>query len=241
MPERAHPENLSDADYPFREPLVESEVGGRDRNWIQEFENNPRFVVRINEVRDHESAVEIRAAFDELKQYGIRVPVRFVEAQAGATRRLYSVVDKITGSSPAAAQFEVGEKSMAREKFKRYFAGLFQYHFEKFKNKKPYLCDLTRASQFVYGTRPQTAEKDIYLVDIDYIISDDRFTMFGPKGLPKQISLMKLIEDKLDQPFLTARKILADFYTFAVDATATDPPDSSQKKSLTRFATAIKT
>lgn len=173
--------------------MVRSEHSG-NRDTLLRFRDDKRFVIREVGISVDDCA-KIKKLYDELKKYGIEVPVNFVVAEkndkarqyyksigvTSGTKGLYAIVDNIEWA-------DVGDPEI-KQKFEKETIDLYRkiisYYEDKMKAKEYYLLDIGSWEQYVYGRKAGDEEDYIYLVDV------------GGEYTKDPLQLMILLETKL--------------------------------------------
>lgn len=149
----------------FREKLKPSRHAEKNLSprKLLEFEKDDRFVVRLIGYKDAlELADKAKVLFDELRSYGINIPVNFVVAQdEDSVPCLWAIADRITPDNTAA-------NSVREREFSALLHCILKYFQDKLGTDRVFLQDVVRdESQYVFGTRPGEAHPRWYLVDVD--------------------------------------------------------------------------
>ncbi len=207
---------------PFRDRLVENTVSiyhvGREK--LYELERDPSKVVRVEtfedllkrygESRDLADLVELaataRRAFEEFGDvYGVEVPVSLVVGKDPKDRdAIYAVTDKIEG-----VNLDAAPPAEFKERAEALYEMLARYHADKWASGEPFLVDVDRLSQYVYG-RPYGASESepekVYLVDTDIKVLEG--TGFVYRVLPHFAQQLVQVERHYGVRFERAREII---------------------------------
>lgn len=122
-----------------------------------------------------EDYVRAREIFSEIRsRYGIAVPEMRMVALAKTSEltksgdvdggKMFTIVDDIEGKSLYETRCLPQE---AAPQFERFFEKLIRYIIDSYAEKKPFLWDIDRAKQYVYGRKKEDKDNEIYLVDVD--------------------------------------------------------------------------
>jgi hypothetical protein len=190
---------------PFKDTLIENTVSvyhvGKEK--LYAFENDPSKVVRVetfqalqkrygwppnmerNElVREITTLVrEGRGLFNELTQeYGIPAPVSFlIGKDPSGHDAVYAITEKIVGKNLDALEPTPALAARVEALYEK----LAEYHADKWASGDPFLVDIDRIDQFVYGrSYDGTSDKEpeqIYLVDTD-------LRLFQGAGFARQLT-----------------------------------------------------
>lgn len=108
--------------------------------------------------------------FDELREYGIRIPVTFVvadmraEQHSSPTEEVFAIVDNVERAQ--VSKGEVGRAFFAMR------SALLRYYTDKFEKRTSFLSDLRPRTQYVYGRTDENADNTLYLVDVEPFINN---------------------------------------------------------------------
>lgn len=160
---------------PFKDGLGEI-VYKRSSKQINELPGIPGKVVRSRDienirdsrVKDYKQAAEL---FKELETvYGIKsVKADLVVGKnERGIKTMFQVVDNINGLD---LERNICLPLEAQEKVDSFFSNLAFYLADKFNKHEPFLRDITKSEQVVYGSKHGEAEKDLYIVDVDPYVS----------------------------------------------------------------------
>ncbi len=128
-----------------------------------------------------EKALIIKKLFQELENYGIEAPVKWVVAEAPIEDKyqgpaLYALTDKINGTE--FGNISLNEEEKAFVKIKDTINSWIDYISSKLDQDGYFLTDITRGRQYVYGKKEGDLENKVYLVDTDPFISKDKDELF---------------------------------------------------------------
>lgn len=167
----------------FVKPLQRSEFNRPEQpTKLYEFSSDPRFVVRewsMDYVRDkgfstmQEFASITKRVFDELRSYGVLVPVQFVIARDETnTEKMYIITDNIT----KAENISTTENTRRDKVMTQFLKRLLKYYQDKYRSGEQFLFDILSDSneQYVYGKNAGDKYNQMYLVDTDPYFTNDK-------------------------------------------------------------------
>ncbi len=194
-----------------------------EENKLFEFEGDPRYVVRIEDIEflktaffkeassPSEKMEKMRGLFDELKEkYGIVAPVDFaiVEGWEKKEPLLYIITDKVEGEHPEKLDFNSPDKEELIKKFEDFYVSLARYFIDKFKSDDLVLWDIAKSSAIKYGKKEGDVSPNLYVVDTDPKLTSGGS---GIGDLTDMFSTIQMIESKGGRKFNLVRQELSDF------------------------------
>ncbi len=195
---------------PFKNPLEKSDLS-KESPALYKIEGVEDKVVRkidadifkktIPEIADpSEKSLIIKKLFQELENYGIKAPVKWVLTEASTEDKhqgptLYAFTDKIEGVD--FNNIPLNERESAFAKVQSIVNGWIDYILTKLERDEYFLTDIVRNRQYVYGKNKKDKENEIYLVDTDPFISKDKDELFFNFVLiPNEIDFLEEIFEK---------------------------------------------
>ncbi len=184
---------------PFKDPLKDHSVVDVDRGLFEQVGDNSDYVVRAGlysvndttrgtysdrldeldkEARDIENKYlnNVKCFRDIQDSFSINVPVNFVLGKnEKGDRVVYAITDTITGITLDKGN-EILDKEVKDDfvlKLEALHVNLIDYLDMMTRKHKTVLIDIIRLEQYVYGSRPNETSKDIYLVDVDLLVSEE--------------------------------------------------------------------
>jgi hypothetical protein len=195
---------------PFKDGLGEI-VYKRSSKQINMLPGMPGKVVRSRNIENLKDArvkdyILAKELFKELESvYGIKsVKADLVVGKnERGIKTMFQVVDSINGTD---LEHNICLPLEAEEKVDSFFGNLAFYLADKFNKHEPFLRDITKGEQVVYGSKHGEAEKDLYIVDVDPYVSlnKDKFFPQTVVGLYYDIAnlfyLMLRVENSFANP-----------------------------------------
>ncbi len=220
-------------------------------NKLFEFEGDPRYVVRIEDIEflktyffkeassPQETMKKTKELFDELKEkYGIIAPVNFaiVEGWEKKGPLLYIVTDKVEGQRPEEVDFNFPDKEELIKKFEDFYVSLTRYFIDKFKSDDLVFWDIAKSSAIKYGKKEGDTLPNLYVIDTDpKLISGSS----GIGDLTDMFPTIQMIEAKGGRRFSLVRKELSDFLS-QLDSEEIKPADKVSENYMKSVAGCIK-
>lgn len=129
---------------------------------------------------------------------------------------LYTEVERIDGVCTGTA-IESGSTAVPKDKVDELLANLLAYNTQKLFEEQPFLSDISRLDQFMYGTSESCSEPSIFLADLDPLY--ERYEL-GPNEqfldgyyihlMHQLYGYIQKSEVAYKEPFTLARSVLLD-------------------------------
>jgi len=157
----------------FKKPLEGSDIKG-NRDFLMQLKEDRRFIIREIHQPIAEAAT-LRGLYDDLRDFGISAPMRFIIAEKNeeslkyhesiedteGRKTIYAITDKIT---PADLNDKTAQEQFGKDIVDLY-SKIIDYYLAKLESGKAYLTDIGGWDQFVYGKREGDEQNHMYLVD----------------------------------------------------------------------------
>ncbi len=224
---------------PFRDPLVPAEFYGMAaRTELLTLEHNENFVIRqvtMSEMKDTEDIRleprELAALYQKLyselsTKYGIDAPVKLIVGKNEVGQEtLYSIANKIKGLDLSKRSTDSGSEDSKiysdinfQDKFEQLCVNWLEYFIAKYGSGEPYLADIAKARQYVYGEKLSNLDETskLYLVDADVYpgslyISDNKQRMF--RALQMAASSLVVMEQRIGKKLIRAHGAFDQFFS----------------------------
>jgi len=137
----------------------------RPLNWAKMLEKgrvNPGDVADVSAV---DFAKISKRHFDELRMYGVEVPVSFVVADSSVRKQKYQ--EEVFAVVENVKQAEHPDRARVGKAFAILRENLLRYYTDKVLTDESFLADIVKDRQYVYGRRPGDKKDKLYLVDIE--------------------------------------------------------------------------
>lgn len=114
-------------------------------------------------------------------RYAIKMPlIGFVVGKdQNGSPAVFTVAERIHGEVLPKKDFSPEEISAIAEKLESVYISLLKYFWDKYKTQEPYLSDVARNRQFMYGNTKHDPQNDIYMVDMDVLPEHNKYLLLG--------------------------------------------------------------
>lgn len=205
--------NFKNEEKPLYSKLIPSDlnVGDTSRKFYQ-YKDDSSKVIRVDSMNDlverydnmanPKVVIELgKKLFQEIQtNYNIKVPSEIIVDKNQEDKDVvYIVTDKIDGVS-----LEKAEETLEfLKKLEDLYISISKYYLDKLNSGEAHLADLNGTSQYIYGTKKENENPEIYLVDTDlYLNKGDVALLHNVKWL------IRHMPKKFDEAIKNIRKII---------------------------------